>query len=271
MRVKLFTFRYSATLGGFDDTPLADFARDKELLRFHEHFFSVNDVPHILCVVQWHDAVLSAADLAATDAQGVDERAPAPVDSAAIASAWHTAPRRRGGRVARGERSARTERGERSDPTAGLDESQRLLFNTLRTWRSAKSREEGVPPFLVFNNRHLREIVTRLPDSSTALLNVAGVGPGKVKRYGAELLAVLHGRRAHGPASPNADGGGNAAASSTHADTDIDTNSDTNVDAESQPDTETKNPPNADIATGTAADDTTPSPHHGAEDLEPSL
>ena len=37
MRVKLFTLRYSATLGGFDETPLAEFARDKEVLAFREH------------------------------------------------------------------------------------------------------------------------------------------------------------------------------------------------------------------------------------------
>ena len=32
MRVKLFTFRYSATLGGFDDSVLQDFVRDKEVV-----------------------------------------------------------------------------------------------------------------------------------------------------------------------------------------------------------------------------------------------
>lgn len=48
MRVKLFTFRYSATLGGFDDTPLVDYVRDKEIVSFREHFFSVNEVPHVL-------------------------------------------------------------------------------------------------------------------------------------------------------------------------------------------------------------------------------
>ena len=39
MRVRIFTFRYSSTLGGFDDTPLTDFTRDKETLQFREHFF----------------------------------------------------------------------------------------------------------------------------------------------------------------------------------------------------------------------------------------
>jgi len=60
MRVKLFTFRYSATLGGFDETPLAEFVRDKEVLAFREHFFSVNETPHLICVLVWQDAVMGA-------------------------------------------------------------------------------------------------------------------------------------------------------------------------------------------------------------------
>ena len=51
MRVKLFTLRYSATLGGFDETPVAEFTRDKELLGFREHFFVVNEIPHLACVL----------------------------------------------------------------------------------------------------------------------------------------------------------------------------------------------------------------------------
>ena len=58
MRVKLLTFRYSSTLGGFDATPLEDFIRDKDVLGFHEHFFHASDVPHVLCVVTWQDPVV---------------------------------------------------------------------------------------------------------------------------------------------------------------------------------------------------------------------
>jgi hypothetical protein len=63
MRVKLMTFRYSATLGGFDDTPLTDFARDKELIACREHFYVVNEVPHLTCVVVHQDAVVPQAAL----------------------------------------------------------------------------------------------------------------------------------------------------------------------------------------------------------------
>ena len=103
MRVQLFTFRYSSTLGGFDDTSLRDFTRDKEVLAFREHFFTVNDVPHVACVVTYQEPKL--------------ERAPAP-DS---------------GKETRSRR--------RTDPTAHLSEADRLLFNTLREWRAETARE----------------------------------------------------------------------------------------------------------------------------------
>jgi hypothetical protein len=63
MRVELITFRYSATLGGFDDTALVDVTRDKEVIAFREHFHSVNEVPHLSCVVHDQDAVVPQAVL----------------------------------------------------------------------------------------------------------------------------------------------------------------------------------------------------------------
>jgi len=36
------TFRHSATLGRFDDTPVVDFARDKELITCREPFYCMN-------------------------------------------------------------------------------------------------------------------------------------------------------------------------------------------------------------------------------------
>ncbi|MEM7305779.1 MAG: HRDC domain-containing protein [Planctomycetota bacterium] len=156
MRVKLFTFRYSATLGGFDEDPLQHFLSDKEVVAFREHFYAVNDVPHVTCVVTWQDAIVP------DDVRGAAPKAP---------------------------RASR--RSERADPTAGLDERERALFNTLREWRRKKAHDEGVPPYVVLTNRELVEVVARKPDSPTALANVPGIGRGKIERHGAELLAQL--------------------------------------------------------------------------------
>lgn len=174
MRVKLFTLRYSASLGGFDETPLAEFIRDKEILAFREHFFTVNQVPHFACVLTWEDAVVREEDLAT--ARDLRKRTP---------------PDRSREPIRCADAALRTRRHKAPDPTEGLDERERALFNSLREWRSAKAHEEGVPPYLIFTNKHFVEMVTRRPDSPTALTHLHGIGPGKVKRYAQEVLQIL--------------------------------------------------------------------------------
>lgn len=44
MRVKLVTLRYASSLGGFDERPLSDFVRDKEILAVREHFWTLHDL-----------------------------------------------------------------------------------------------------------------------------------------------------------------------------------------------------------------------------------
>lgn len=174
MRVKLFTFRYSGSLGGFDDTPLQDFVRAKEVVAFREHFYGVNEVPHVTCVLTYQDAVI-----------------PLEVQQAA-----QEVPRREERPVRSPDRYSHTPGGDRPDVTAGLSEPERVLFNTLREWRSRKAHEEGVPPYLIFSNREFLEIVRKRPESPTALGNLNGIGRGKVQRYGAEVLPLVRGPEA---------------------------------------------------------------------------
>jgi superfamily II DNA helicase RecQ len=172
MRVKLLTFRYSATLGGFDDSALVDFTRDKEVIAFREHFYLVNEVPHLSCVVHYQDAV---------------------VPQAALAAAREIPPR------AQPHPQRLQRRDGAPDPCEGMSESERALFNHLREWRSKQARDDGVPPYLLLTNRQLVELVRRRPDSPTALGHIDGVGPGKVERYGTAILRCLHG---HAPSAP---------------------------------------------------------------------
>jgi len=102
-------------------------------LGFREHFFVVNEIPHLACVLSWQDAVVSEADLAAARelrAHPVHDLDRRPIPSG---------DDRRG-------RQRRDGRREGPDPTAGLDERERALFNTLRDWRSRKAHEEGILP-----------------------------------------------------------------------------------------------------------------------------
>jgi ATP-dependent DNA helicase RecQ len=61
----------------------------------------------------------------------------------------------------------------------------------LRAWRLERSREDGVPAFVVLHDATLRELAAARPTSLAELGAVRGLGPAKCERYGEALLAVL--------------------------------------------------------------------------------
>ena len=65
------------------------------------------------------------------------------------------------------------------------------LFEALRTWRLRVASEHGVPPYLVFHDRHLRLIAGRKPATLRELAACPGVGPAKLERYGDDVLDVV--------------------------------------------------------------------------------
>ena len=67
------------------------------------------------------------------------------------------------------------------------------VFEALRAWRRERAKADGVPPYVVFHDRTLDEIVRRRPGSERELATVPGVGAAKLERYGADVLGVLAG------------------------------------------------------------------------------
>ncbi len=72
-----------------------------------------------------------------------------------------------------------------------LDERGEDTFQLLRSLRKELADRDRVPAYIVFNDRVLREMVARAPKSDSELLEVPGVGPAKLQRYGAEFLRAL--------------------------------------------------------------------------------
>ncbi len=75
----------------------------------------------------------------------------------------------------------------------------RDLVEALRTWRREQASQQGVPPYVVFHDRTLLELVQRRPASLAELGGVSGIGAAKLERYGEALLDLL--RRGRGEAS----------------------------------------------------------------------
>ncbi|CAN5576790.1 ATP-dependent DNA helicase UvrD2 [soil metagenome] len=61
----------------------------------------------------------------------------------------------------------------------------------LRSWRLERAKKDGVPAFVVFNDRTLEAIAEDLPGSLAELVELPGIGPAKIERYGDEILAAL--------------------------------------------------------------------------------
>lgn len=76
-------------------------------------------------------------------------------------------------------------------PPAELDADDEALFEALRAWRADLARENGVPPYVVFNDKTLRAIAQSRPASEDEMLAVSGVGPAKWERYGADVLDLV--------------------------------------------------------------------------------
>ena len=76
-------------------------------------------------------------------------------------------------------------------PVADLPAEAQELFEALRTWRAAESKEQGVPAYVVFHDATLRELAVRRPTSLEGLGTVTGVGEAKLAKYGESLLEAL--------------------------------------------------------------------------------
>ena len=79
-------------------------------------------------------------------------------------------------------------KGGRPAPELGADEG---LFEHLRTLRRRLAEEEGVPPYVVFGDRTLRELAVQRPPDRRALLECHGVGETKLERYGDAFLEAI--------------------------------------------------------------------------------
>ncbi|HKB59186.1 MAG TPA: DNA helicase RecQ [Gallionellaceae bacterium] len=92
------------------------------------------------------------------------------------------APARR--RSSKAEREAR-----RRQPFQGAHED--LLWRALKARRLELAREQGVPPYVIFHDSTLLEIMERKPRTLDEMAQISGVGEAKLAKYGEAFLRVV--------------------------------------------------------------------------------
>ncbi len=91
-------------------------------------------------------------------------------------------------------KSARRKRGAFApgvDDVPGVDDSRDDLFEALRAVRLGLARERGVPPYVIFHDTTLRDMVERRPKTLEDLHEVYGVGAKKAADFGDAFLDAM--------------------------------------------------------------------------------
>jgi ATP-dependent DNA helicase RecQ len=65
------------------------------------------------------------------------------------------------------------------------------LFDELRRLRLELARSEGLPAYCIFQDRTLREMASRLPDSREKMMAITGVGEITFRKYGSAFLELI--------------------------------------------------------------------------------
>ena len=81
-------------------------------------------------------------------------------------------------------------------PALGLyapDDENETLFQKLRELRLSIARENSLPPYMVFNDRTLRDMARLRPITDAQFLAINGVGDSKLAKYGKRFMEAIAG------------------------------------------------------------------------------
>lgn len=164
---------------------------DERLLRFRHHRIKTFGVGADRSVSHWHSVYrqLIAAGLAAVDSEHGGLRL-TPLSEPVLKGGrrWEL-------RVPAARPAGPVQKRKRAAPTAaprenlGPDEEQ--LFDRLRAHRLILAKKLGVPPYVIFHDRTLIEMLRARPRSLEELGLISGIGATKLKRFGPDFLKLL--------------------------------------------------------------------------------
>ena len=72
-----------------------------------------------------------------------------------------------------------------------LSGGEKALFESLKACRLRLAQENGVPPYVIFHDATLAQMVERQPQNASELMMISGVGETKLDRYGEAFLDII--------------------------------------------------------------------------------
>ncbi|MDP2247970.1 MAG: HRDC domain-containing protein, partial [Nitrosomonadales bacterium] len=89
-------------------------------------------------------------------------------------------------------KTSKAERGAQArEAYAGANDDP--MWQALKDKRMELAREQGVPPYVIFHDSTLLEILNQKPQTLDEMAKITGVGQAKLVKYGDAFLEVLEG------------------------------------------------------------------------------
>ncbi len=89
------------------------------------------------------------------------------------------------------EKARRSSRRSQKHEPEFANEQENELWNTLREYRRELADEQGVPPFVIFHDSTLQEMVISRPSDLLSMGEISGIGRKKLERYGKDFLQII--------------------------------------------------------------------------------
>jgi ATP-dependent DNA helicase RecQ len=74
---------------------------------------------------------------------------------------------------------------------ADLSTTDQALFAMLRNVRAQLAKTQGVPPYMVFGDKTLKQMALEKPGTDEAFLSISGVGESKLDKYGSLFMEAM--------------------------------------------------------------------------------
>lgn len=72
-----------------------------------------------------------------------------------------------------------------------LSETQKQLCEKIKKWRRKTASELKVPPYIIFGDKTLYDIIEKKPETKDDLYDICGLGERKIEKYGDEILNLI--------------------------------------------------------------------------------
>jgi translin len=179
---------------------LLDAMRQGDLSRGEELLTAMDDIYNVLVTMDFPDAITGGLRRTTDMVRGVLERTRSDLTLAIRQKELESRlAELHGEGIMPSALSPQVSQPEKAEAVAQevppLDSREQKIYEALAAWRTRKSKEDNLAPFIIAHNSMLNQIVRRHPETLKDLNAVKGFGERRINKYGKEIIAIINKER----------------------------------------------------------------------------